>query len=172
MTTNKNNLQIIIWVYSIFPIVPPTTNVCYNVTHQQCKDLLHYNYTFMAPSHQTTLDTVFSSVIASQCSNDLQKFLCFTQFPPCNANVTAIPCQSLCDKIDKNCWKEFKKANISIPDCDFIFPDEDGNNSLCEVTKWPAPWPKEFRPAPPRKYWQNITFEKCHTTYREVTNNK
>lgn len=137
-----------------FPItsssgVPPTTNVCYNVTHQQCKDVLHYNYTFMAPSHQTTLDTVFSSVIASQCSNDLQKFLCFTQFPPCNPNVTALPCQSLCDKIDKNCWKEFKKANIPIPDCDFIFPDEDGNNSLCEVTKWPAPWPKEFRPAPP-----------------------
>lgn len=131
------------------------TNVCYNVTHQQCKDHLHYNYTFIAPSHQTKLDTVFSSVIASQCSKDLEKFLCFTQFPPCELNGksnTTIPCQSLCDSIDKNCWKELKRANIPFPHCDFIFPNKDGNNGLCEVTEWPGPWPKEFRPAPPRKY--------------------
>lgn len=143
---------------------PPKTNECYNVTHQKCKNDLHYNYTFIPPNYQTALETVFSSMT---CSKQLEKFLCYTQFPPCEVSSkpkTTIPCQSLCDTIDKDCWKEFKKVKIPLPHCDFLFPNKIGTNGLCEITEWPAPWPKptEFRPAPsPIGTCEAITVDSC-----------
>lgn len=147
---------------SFFFLVAPSTNVCYNVTHQQCKNDLHYNYTFIPIIHQAELATVFQPVISSKCSTELEKFLCYTQYPPCDPNrpsKTFTPCESLCDTIDKKCWREFKKANILLPHCDFIYPKMIGTNGLCEVTEWPVSWPKEFRPVPYRKY--SIACAKC-----------
>ena len=143
-------------------LVGPVTNVCHNVTVQTCSGHLHYGKTFIPPSLQTGLDeTIFSTVINSKCSTELEKFLCYTQFPPCYPNrpaTTSVPCKSLCDVIDKKCWKEFNALSIPLPDCNFIYPRENTATGLCSLTQWPAAWPKEFRPSPYRKYESNIVY--------------
>lgn len=126
---------------------------------QKCKNDLHYSKTLVPKSLQTAEDTLFKVVIDSNCSAELEKFICYTQFPPCDPNRplwTSIPCKSLCDAINKKCWKQFINAALLLPHCDYIYPktssDNNSSTGLCKVEKWPASWPKEFRPPPPRKY--------------------
>ena len=143
-------------------LVGPVTNVCHDVTVQTCSGHLHYGKTFIPPSLQTGLEeTIFSTVINSKCSTELEKFLCYTQFPPCYPNrpaTTSVPCKSLCDVVDKKCWKEFNALGIPLTDCNFIYPRENTATGLCNLTQWPAAWPKEFRPSPYRKCEINIVY--------------
>ncbi|KAL9963458.1 hypothetical protein ACROYT_G026969 [Oculina patagonica] len=130
----------------------PVTNVCYDVVDQKCKNDLHYSKTLIPTNLQKAEDTIFKVVIDSNCSKELEKFICYTQFPPCYPNrpsVTYIPCKSLCDTINKKCWKQFIKSGLPLPHCDYIYPREDNATGLCEVKEWPAQWPKKFRPPPP-----------------------
>jgi len=151
----------------------PSTNVCIDVTNQKCKNDLHYNKTFIPKNLQSAEATVFRPVISSQCSTELEKFLCYTQIPPCYPNrpsKTFLPCKSLCDTIDKKCWKEFNKAGIKLPHCDFIYPRSNSTNGLCEVTEWPVSWPKEFRPAPyPLGTCEEITVKSCTNAGYKLT---
>lgn len=144
----------------------PVTNVCHNVTVQTCSGHLHYGKTFIPPRLQTGLEeTIFSTVINSKCSTELEKFLCYTQFPPCYPNrpaMTSVPCKSLCDVVDKKCWKEFNALGIPLTDCNFIYPRENTATGLCNLTQWPAAWPKEFRPSPyPLGSCEEITVKSC-----------
>lgn len=125
---------------------------------QRCKNDLHYSKTLVPVSLQTAEDTLFQVVIDSNCSAELKKFICYTQFPPCDPQrprETTMPCKSLCETIDKKCWKQFIDSGLPLPHCDYIYPgtaDKNNSTGLCKVDKWPASWPKEFRPPPPRKY--------------------
>ena len=135
-----------------FVITAPTTDVCYDVVDMKCRNDLHYNKTFVPPRLQNTETTLFDAVIHSNCSSKLEKFLCYTQFPPCNSTnpkMAFMPCKALCDEINRDCWKQFKKAGFKLPDCSFIYPQEESVTGLCQIKEWPAPWPKEFRPPPP-----------------------
>lgn len=139
----------------LFHFTGPVTNVCHDVVDQKCKNDLHYSKTLIPTSLQTAEDTIFKAIIDSNCSKELEKFICYTQFPPCDPNrpsVTYIPCKSLCDIINKKCWKQFINSGLPLPHCDYVYPREDNATGLCEVKQWPASWPKEFRPPPPRKY--------------------
>lgn len=163
------------WKFNDTSSQAPSTSVCHGVTHQTCRNDLHYNNTFIPPNLQTLglADTVFKSVIESKCSTEFEKFLCFTQFPPCDPNRPSrvmLPCKSLCDTIDKKCWREFKKAKIPLPHCDFVYPRMNSSTGLCEVTEWPAAWPKKFRPAPPPLgTCEDITVQSCSNAGYKLT---
>ncbi len=138
----------------LFYFTGPVTNMCYDVVDQKCKNNLHYSKTIIPTSLQKAEDTIFKVVIDSNCSKELEKFICYTQFPPCYPNrpsVTYIPCKSLCDTINKKCWKQFVDYGLPLPHCDYVYPRDDNATGLCEVKQWPALWPKKFRPSPPRK---------------------
>ena len=102
---------------------------------------------------QTGEETLFQSIINSNCSDELEKFICYAQFSPCDPKqprTIQIPCKSLCVRIHKNCWKEFNKAGLPLPPCDYVYPEDDNNpTGICEVKKWPASWPAQFRPPAP-----------------------
>lgn len=150
-----NNFKLLFDSLNYLIFSGPETNVCYDVVDQKCKNDLHYSKTYVPTQLQTAEDTVFKPIIDSSCSAELEKFICYTQFPPCYPNrpsVTSMPCKSLCDTVNKKCWKQFINSGLPLPHCDYIYPREDNATGLCEVKKWPALWPQKFRPPPPRKY--------------------
>lgn len=139
---------------------------CYDVVDPVCKKHLHYNKTVMPTSLQIGEETLFQSIINSNCSDELEKFICYAQFSPCDPKqprTIQIPCKSLCVRIHKNCWKEFNKAGLPLPPCDYVYPEDDNNSTgICEVKKWPASWPAQFRPpAPEIGTCEELTVKSC-----------
>lgn len=137
--------------------------MCYNVVDPVCKKHLHYDKTVIPTNLQTGEETLFKPIINSKCSAEMEKFICYAQFSPCNVNQpTQIPCKSLCDRIQKDCWKEFNEARLLLPHCDYVYPDYDNPKDICEVKKWPAQWPETFRPPTPEiGTCEELTVKSC-----------
>lgn len=130
----------------------PSTDVCHDVVVKSCVDDLHYNSTFLTKDDQQKSNSILlQPIIDSKCSPNVEKFLCYSRFPKCVKNDPGvfIPCRSLCEKVQKSCQKEFDKSVLTFPHCNFIFPDDSTDSGLCQIKKWPAPWPKKFRPSLP-----------------------
>ncbi|KAK3741628.1 hypothetical protein QZH41_009778, partial [Actinostola sp. cb2023] len=135
---------------------PPPTHgtdktTCHRVHIPQCQDDLHYNFTFI--SRDTQNDSTVNNlqpIIASNCSSDIEKFTCFTRFPPCfggqPGSSIQVPCKSLCLEMNTtSCNTQFKRYNIPI-NCDMFYPDQQSSTGLCTLRKWPAPWTTGLAP--------------------------
>ncbi|KXJ25681.1 hypothetical protein AC249_AIPGENE26670 [Exaiptasia diaphana] len=122
---------------------------CHKVGISNCQDDLHYNTTFVATETQNKSNVhLLQSVIATKCSLNIEKFTCFTRFPPCSEGLVQIPCKSTCVEINNSCKSSFQQYNIPVTDCDFLYPDKQGKNGICTLSKWPAPWSAGVQPTP------------------------
>lgn len=128
-------------------------NVCYKVTSSKCSADIHYDKTFVPLEDQRTSEfTLLQPIIDSKCSPDIERYLCFTRLPPCTADTSVVhlPCQELCERIDRDCGSTFKKNRFPPLHCDYLFPQGDSASGLCNLTQWPAPWPWKIpEPQPP-----------------------
>lgn len=63
--------------------------------------------------------------------------------PPCTADTTVVhmPCREFCKRITRDCGDVLKAKGIPALHCDYLFPQGDSSNGLCDVKHWPAPWP-------------------------------
>ena len=119
-------------------------NVCYKVTSTKCSKDLHYDNTFVPTEDQRASEfTLLQPIIDSGCSPDIEKYLCQTRMPPCTADTTVVhmPCREFCKRINRDCGDVFKANSIPVLHCDYLFPQGDSSNGLCDIKRWPAPWP-------------------------------
>jgi len=128
-------------------------DVCYNVTSTKCSTDLHYDKTFLPTEDQKASEfTILQPVIDSGCSPDIEKYLCQTRMPPCTADISVVhlPCREFCKRITRDCGAVLKANGITALHCDYLFPQGDSSNGLCDLKQWPAPWPWEIPdPSPP-----------------------
>ena len=128
-------------------------DVCYKVTSTKCSSDLHYEKTFLPTENQKASElTILQPIIDSACSPDIEKYLCQTRMPPCTADISVVhlPCREFCRRITRDCGDVLKANSIPALDCDYLFPQGDSSNGLCDLKQWPAPWPWKIPdPSPP-----------------------
>lgn len=128
-------------------------DVCYKVTSTKCSTDLHYEKTFLPTEDQKASEfTILQPIIDSACSPDIEKYLCQTRMPPCTADISVVhlPCREFCKRITRDCGAVLKANGIPALHCDYLFPQGDSSNGLCDLKRWPAPWPWEIPdPSPP-----------------------
>lgn len=127
-------------------------NICYKVTSSKCSAHLHYDKTFLPTEDQKASElTILQSMIDSQCSPDIEKYLCYTRLPPCTADTSMahLPCRQFCKRINRDCGEAFGARQIPILPCDYLFPPGDSDSGLCDLKRWPAPWPWKIPDPPP-----------------------
>ena len=96
--------------------------------------------------------TILQPIIDSKCSPDVEKYLCYARLPPCTADISKVqlPCRELCQRVNRDCEDAFKQLLFPPLHCDYLFPAGDSISGLCDVTRWPAPWPWKIpEPLPP-----------------------
>ena len=138
----------------MFLILVSSRNVCHKMTSNKCSNDLHYSKTFVPSDDQNPIVlTGLQHVIDSNCSPDVEKYLCYISLPPCtlNSSVVHLPCRELCKRVNRDCADALKTNFIPALHCDFLFPPGDGDrDGLCDLKKWPAPWPWKIPdPVPP-----------------------
>ena len=128
-------------------------DVCYKVTSTKCSSDLHYEKTFLPTEDQKTSEfTILQPIIDSGCSPDIEKYLCQTRMPPCTADISVVhlPCSEFCRRITRDCGDVLKANSIPALHCDYLFPQGDSSNGLCDLKQWPASWPWKIPdPSPP-----------------------
>ncbi|XP_032236114.2 uncharacterized protein LOC5510975 [Nematostella vectensis] len=118
-------------------------DVCHKIEDENCVDDLHYNATFYNSAMQSNATfNLLQQLVMKNCSAKTEKFTCFSRSPPCykDKNSIKIPCQSLCKEVLNDCHKELSDLGLHWPDCEVIYPNGTGENDLCLISKWPAPW--------------------------------
>lgn len=140
----KSKCSLLWFFFVCFLFAGSQRNVCYKVTSSRCSADIHYDKTFVPLEDQRTSDfTILQPIIDSKCSPDIERYLCFARLPPCTADTSVVhlPCQELCERIDRDCGSTFEKKKIPPLHCDYLFPQGDSVSGLCNLTQWPAPWP-------------------------------
>ncbi len=123
------------------------------MTSTKCSKDLHYDKTFLPTEDQKASElTLLQPIIDSACSPDIEKYLCQTRMPPCTADISVVhmPCREFCKRITRDCGDVLKAHSIPALHCDYLFPPGDSSNGLCDLKRWPVPWPWKIpEPNPP-----------------------
>lgn len=72
----------------------------------------------------------FRSVIQTNCSSELNFFLCSLYLPRCKA-YKALPCKELCVRVKKNCRVQFREMGFKFPVSCSKLPRKEESGSQC-----------------------------------------
>ena len=90
----------ILLILSLF-LVANRGGTCSKIVQSKfCSEDLHYNQTFIAEKDQSN-ESILKSILKTNCSRDFEKYLCYTNVPPCKPNDLSVfvPCSDICEQV-------------------------------------------------------------------------